>query len=176
MTSLSPYAAHDEFVPHYHIRTAARLACVACSPVCRRLSSARALPSASCAQHAPLTLRLGQGCCRPISKIWPKIKTRVCQLCTKRQPYVPFGILSHLPPLQMETARHGSFDARCEGWHAAARQLPVGTIVPFSTIRIAVRRGARVRCRVLFGTTNPWRGPSSTVLSSRSIKSRPSTT
>ncbi len=47
--------------------------------------------------------------------------------------------------------------------------LPVGMIPAFSTIRITVRRRARVRCITPFGTTNPCRGESSTVRSLRSI-------
>src|SRR5262249_38620798 len=55
-------------------------------------------------------------------------------------------------------------------------QSPVGMIPAFSTIRMTVRCGARVRCITPLGTTKPWRGSSSTVRPSRSISSRPSTT
>jgi len=58
----------------------------------------------------------------------------------------------------------------------AARQSPVGIIPAFSTMRITVRSGARVRCRTPLGTTKPCRGASSTVRCSRSIKKRPWTT
>src|ERR1051326_213008 len=53
---------------------------------------------------------------------------------------------------------------------------PVGTIPAFSTIRITVRWGARVRCSTPFGTTKPCCGVSSIVRSSRSIRKRPATT
>src|SRR5262249_41783010 len=55
-------------------------------------------------------------------------------------------------------------------------QSPVGIMPAFSTIRMTVRCGARVRCTVPFGTTNPCRGARATVPPSRSIRSWPSTT
>jgi hypothetical protein len=51
------------------------------------------------------------------------------------------------------------------------RQLPVGMTPAFSTMRITVRWGARVRCTTPFGTTKPCLGASATVRPSRSIKS-----
>jgi hypothetical protein len=65
---------------------------------------------------------------------------------------------------------HRSFEARF------LRQSPVGTIPAFSTIRITVLCGARVRCTMPFGTTKPCPGTSSTMRSSRSMSSLPSTT
>jgi hypothetical protein len=55
-------------------------------------------------------------------------------------------------------------------------QFHVGTMPEFSTMRMTVRSGARVRWRTVRGTTNPWPGLSSIVLSFRSIRSLPSTT
>ena len=55
-------------------------------------------------------------------------------------------------------------------------QSPVGMIPAFSTIRMTVRCGARVRCRTPLGTTMPCHGASSTVRSSRSMSNCPSTT
>ena len=52
---------------------------------------------------------------------------------------------------------------------AAVFQLPVGMMPAFSTIRITVRCGARVRCIVPCGTTKPCPGASSTMRPSRSI-------
>lgn len=53
---------------------------------------------------------------------------------------------------------------------------PVGMIPAFSTIRITVRCGARVRCSTPLGTTKPCPGESSTSRASRSISNLPSTT
>jgi len=72
------------------------------------------------------------------------------------------------------TARPPALGPDCA--FAVGYQFPVGTMPAFSTMRITVRSTARVRCTTPLGITNPWRGPSSTVRSSRSIRSLPSTT
>ncbi len=94
-------------------------------------------------------------------------------------------IVAKCPRFKWKEASKFLISPRLRPWRSGAAkilsfsrdfQFPVGMIPTFSTMRITVLCGARVRCRTPLGTTVPCLGPSSIVRPSRSINSFPSST
>jgi len=109
----------------------------------------------SCSSTPPSTTRR-------TSSLPASHQRRACSACTR--------------PRCRHSRRRCCGSARSGSSRECLDQLPVGTMVAASTIRITVRSGARGRCMTPRGTTKPCCGSSVTDRSSMSMMNCPDTT